>query len=80
MLRNVGRWDRSNIVDGQIHVIRGLLVLLRLGLVLLLEDRSDCRKDGLELCLEGLLVFLGLILVLLLEGSSDRRKDGLQLS
>ena len=60
-LRNVGRWNRSDAVDVQVHVGGGLLLLLRLTVALLLrlvvallEGCSDCRNDGLKLCLEGL--------------------------
>jgi len=61
-LRNVGRWNRSDAVDVQVHVGGGLLLLLRLVVALflrlvvalLLEGCSDCRNDGVKLCLERL--------------------------
>lgn len=63
LLRSAGRWNRSDIVDVQVHVswrllrLLGLLWLLGLlGFIvaLRLEGRSDSRKDGLNLCLERL--------------------------
>ena len=73
MLRNIGRWDWSDVADVQVHVSRRLLGL---GVALLLEGRDDRRKDGLNLRLERL---LRLGMALLLEGRSDCRKDGLKL-
>jgi hypothetical protein len=54
LLRNVGRWNRYNVVDIQVHVGGRLLLLLRLIVAMLLEGRGDCRKDGLNFRLEGL--------------------------
>jgi len=73
LLRNIGRWDWSDVADVQVHVSRRLLGL---GVALLLEGRDDRRKDGLNLRLERL---LRLGMALLLEGRSDCRKDGLKL-
>jgi len=57
LLRNIGRRNRRDVIDVPVHVggrLLKLLRLLRLGLALLLEGGSDCRKDGLKLCLERL--------------------------
>ena len=54
LLRNVGRWNWSDVIDVQVYISRGLLVFLGLIVALLLEGRGDCRKDGLELRLERL--------------------------
>jgi len=53
-LRNVGRWDWSDVVDAQIYVGRRLLRLLRFIVALLLECSSDRREDGLKLRLKRL--------------------------
>jgi len=62
LLRNVGRRNRGGVVDVQVHVSGGFLLLLRLVVALLLrlivtlllKGRSECRNDGLKLCLERL--------------------------
>jgi len=54
LLRNVGGWNWRDVVDVQVHVSGGRLLLLRLIVALLLKSRSDCRKDSLKVCVERL--------------------------
>jgi len=54
LLRNIGRWNWSDVANVQVDVSGRLLLLLRLVLALLLHGSSDSRKDSLKLCLERL--------------------------
>ena len=54
LLRNVGGWNRRDIVNVQVQVSGRWLLLLRLIVALLLKGRSECRKDGLKMRLERL--------------------------
>jgi len=47
--RNVGRGNWSDVVYVKVHVGGRLLLLLRVVVAVLLEGRSDCRNDGLNL-------------------------------
>ena len=54
LLRSVGGRNRRDVVDVHVRVGGRWLLLLGLIVALLLKGRSECRKDGLKLCLEGL--------------------------
>ena len=52
LLRHIGGRNRGDVVHVQAHVSRGLLLLLKVLVAVLLEGRSDLGNDGLNLSLE----------------------------
>lgn len=49
LLWDIGRRNWSDVVHGQIYVSRRLLLLLRVLVTVLLDGRSNCRNNGLDL-------------------------------
>jgi len=54
LLWDVGGRNRSDVVHVRVHVSGRLLLLLGILVTVLLDGRSDCRDDGLDLRLERL--------------------------